>query len=154
MTSIELDVAVFMFVRCPVMHQPNILWSPSTDHRSTEWGQFTVLFALVAAASASAAAVAERELTRDEIIAMRATYGGLGTRALDSLDDRSLDEQSLESRACPKSNCDCVGVKGGLFCGDGYFNCKKGYVYQCSGGSKSCVFGKRDSCKKCNKLKC
>ncbi|KAF5378032.1 hypothetical protein D9757_011526 [Collybiopsis confluens] len=42
-----------------------------------------------------------------------------------------------------------AGVKDGLFCGDGKFNCLKGYVYQCGGGGTlACVYGLRDDCPK------
>ncbi|KAF5365891.1 hypothetical protein D9757_011027 [Collybiopsis confluens] len=39
-----------------------------------------------------------------------------------------------------------AGVPDGLFCGDGKFNCLKGYVYQCGGGGKlACVADERDA---------
>ncbi|KAF8521718.1 hypothetical protein BU17DRAFT_45550, partial [Hysterangium stoloniferum] len=61
----------------------------------------------------------------------------------------------LAKRACGKTACSCVDVPDGLFCGDGLFGCAKGHVFQCGGGgSKSCDFGKRDSCVKCGGLNC
>ncbi|BEI84136.1 hypothetical protein CcaverHIS002_0407400 [Cutaneotrichosporon cavernicola] len=110
---------------------------------------FTVLFTLVAAASASATAVAERELTRDEVTAMRAAYRGHDARAA-----ASLGERSLERRQCTDSSCDCIYIPEGLFCGDGLLNCQYGHVYQCSGGSYSCDYGPRDSCGECGALSC
>jgi hypothetical protein len=98
--------------------------------------------------------VTERQLSHAEILALRATYD-----VSDTLEGRSLEPVStsvfeLTQRACKPSKCDCTGIKAGLFCGDGYYGCKKGRVYQCSGGAKSCMYGGVRTCNKCNKLKC
>ncbi|BEI86740.1 hypothetical protein CcaverHIS002_0700860 [Cutaneotrichosporon cavernicola] len=70
------------------------------------------------------------------------------------LDGVLYDVNTLGRRACNPTACSCKYVLAGLFCGDGLLGCKKGYVYQCSGGPKSCEFGLRDSCKQCNQLQC
>ncbi|ORZ12852.1 hypothetical protein BCR42DRAFT_420108 [Absidia repens] len=60
-----------------------------------------------------------------------------------------------EAGPCKATSCSCSGIPNGLFCGDGNLGCTKGHVYQCgSDGKNSCDFGIRNSCVKCNKLKC
>ncbi|KAJ6495106.1 hypothetical protein C8R45DRAFT_804913, partial [Mycena sanguinolenta] len=58
-------------------------------------------------------------------------------------------------RACVASSCICNGISG-LFCGNSHINpaCTTGDVFQCNESGKTCNFGVRDSCKKCNKLTC
>ncbi|RSH81852.1 uncharacterized protein EHS24_008047 [Apiotrichum porosum] len=72
---------------------------------------------------------------------------------------RSLDDMSnadVMKRACSYNTpCNCSGLKAGLFCGDGVLGCTRGLVYQCStDGHTTCVYGPRNSCKKCNALSC
>ncbi|BEJ13013.1 hypothetical protein CspHIS471_0301870 [Cutaneotrichosporon sp. HIS471] len=75
-------------------------------------------------------------------------------RDLDVLGSLIDDLAGLRRRACNTTACSCKYVPAGLFCGGGLLGCKKGYVYQCSGGPKSCEFGRRDSCQQCNELQC
>ncbi|SAM04742.1 hypothetical protein [Absidia glauca] len=57
---------------------------------------------------------------------------------------------SQAEAACKATACKCAGVPNGLFCGD-----VDELMIVCGGdGKKSCDFGKRDSCVKCNALKC
>ncbi|KAH7102094.1 hypothetical protein BKA62DRAFT_701437 [Auriculariales sp. MPI-PUGE-AT-0066] len=67
------------------------------------------------------------------------------------------DGASLVKRKCTPDGCDCIGITpGALFCGDGYYGCKKGNVYQCNknDGRTTCTFGIRKSCQQCGELQC
>ncbi|KZV92756.1 hypothetical protein EXIGLDRAFT_768676 [Exidia glandulosa HHB12029] len=67
-----------------------------------------------------------------------------------------LDVRSaLEARDCVATTCQCTGIRTGLFCGDGAFNCKVGNVYQCGeNGQISCDYGFRESCPDCTVVFC
>ncbi|KZV97813.1 hypothetical protein EXIGLDRAFT_729611 [Exidia glandulosa HHB12029] len=62
---------------------------------------------------------------------------------------------ALEARDCVATTCKCTGIRTGLFCGDGAFNCKVGNVYQCGENGKiSCDYGFRTSCPDCTTIFC
>ncbi|EEP75707.1 predicted protein [Uncinocarpus reesii 1704] len=76
--------------------------------------------------------------------------------ALAAVMDNHMPGPALEERACVPSKCRCIGGQG-QFCGNEKINrdCKNGHVYECNRKTgRTCDYGIRTSCKKCNKLKC
>ncbi|KAH7102089.1 hypothetical protein BKA62DRAFT_701423 [Auriculariales sp. MPI-PUGE-AT-0066] len=123
--------------------QVHVLSTSSTDMK------FFALMAMALAAATSTAAF-EGTLDNEGVDADLDLVGA--TRNVGE-----ADGASLVKRACTPDGCDCQGIaKGALFCGDGFFGCKVGNVYQCNknDGRTTCTFGIRKSCQQCGKLQC
>ncbi|ORZ15315.1 hypothetical protein BCR42DRAFT_416850 [Absidia repens] len=60
----------------------------------------------------------------------------------------------IQASECPKSNCNCNGIRNSIFCGDGQGDCLHGHAYICNAAGEACDSGVNTSCRQCNKTSC
>ncbi|TFK64359.1 hypothetical protein BDN72DRAFT_273800 [Pluteus cervinus] len=87
---------------------------------------------------------------------------GVSTSGVLALTDAEITEaraarsgSNMEKQSCNYDTpCKGYGWAPGLHCGDGYFGCVKGHVFQIGSDTNVCDYGTRNSCVQCNQLTC